>query len=494
MWEFLIGFVVAIIIALTGVGASVVTAPLLILFLKIPIDIAVSTTLAYSAVVKLIVVPFQVARRQINYRILGIMLLGGVPGVVLGSILFKHVAYPRTKSRAILRTRPHHLLYRRLASLPPLPSLRHEVGKREPRPLARRHHLPHRRGDRLLLRRRRSPRHRSARSASPLSPPPRSSAPTSPSASSSQPSAPASISSAEPTTPRCLLNLSQEASSAAWSEAALPRRSPIAICALRSPSGCSSSGCSSATRQPRSSPSRPAFGTGERVAPWHQLPQHIYTLVAENPGAILLETARCDTANQTSHLFLNPIQTLSSPKSRRPPNPLRRHRSRTSQRPPRRRLPKLRVRLPLRTLRQNPRHSMTKHHLAWFGIYAQPITFNHATGTFTPDPPTPTSTVRNPIHTTLRRKHHPDNLAKRLPRKNPRNKKTHSSRRHLSSQLHRPPHTQYHPRPRSRIRHPLTPTTSPLRSLPQHRRPTHPLALTRTLLQTTTTTKSPHAP
>ena len=92
MWEFLIGFVVAIIIALTGVGASVVTAPLLILFLKIPIDIAVSTTLAYSAVVKLIVVPFQVARRQINYRILGIMLLGGVPGVVLGSVLFKHVA------------------------------------------------------------------------------------------------------------------------------------------------------------------------------------------------------------------------------------------------------------------------------------------------------------------------------------------------------------------------------------------------------------------
>ena len=92
MAEFLIGFFVAIVIALTGVGASVVTAPLLILFLKIPVDIAVSTTLAYSAIVKLIVVPFQVARRQISYRVLGIMLLGGVPGVVFGSILFKHVA------------------------------------------------------------------------------------------------------------------------------------------------------------------------------------------------------------------------------------------------------------------------------------------------------------------------------------------------------------------------------------------------------------------
>ena len=92
MLEFLIGFVVAIIIALTGVGASVVTAPLLILFLKVPVDVAVSTTLAYSAVVKLIVVPFQVARRQVDYRVLGIMLLGGIPGVVFGSVAFKHVA------------------------------------------------------------------------------------------------------------------------------------------------------------------------------------------------------------------------------------------------------------------------------------------------------------------------------------------------------------------------------------------------------------------
>ena len=92
MLEFLIGFVVAIVIALTGVGASVVTAPLLILFLKIPVDIAVSTTLAYSAIVKFIVVPFQVVRRQIDYRILAIMLLGGVPGVIFGSVAFKRVA------------------------------------------------------------------------------------------------------------------------------------------------------------------------------------------------------------------------------------------------------------------------------------------------------------------------------------------------------------------------------------------------------------------
>jgi uncharacterized membrane protein YfcA len=31
-------------------------------------------------------------RRQVNYKVLGLMLLGGLPGVVIGSMLFKHVA------------------------------------------------------------------------------------------------------------------------------------------------------------------------------------------------------------------------------------------------------------------------------------------------------------------------------------------------------------------------------------------------------------------
>lgn len=89
--DFLIGFCIAVVIALTGVGAGVITAPLLI-FMHVPVEIAVSTALAYSAIVKLIVVPVQVIRRQVNYRVLGIMLVGGLPGVILGSILFRHVA------------------------------------------------------------------------------------------------------------------------------------------------------------------------------------------------------------------------------------------------------------------------------------------------------------------------------------------------------------------------------------------------------------------
>ena len=90
--DFLIGFLIAVVIALTGVGAGVITAPLLILFLHVPLEVAVSTALAYSAIVKLIVVPAQVVRRQVNYRVLGFMLIGGLPGVIIGSVAFKHVA------------------------------------------------------------------------------------------------------------------------------------------------------------------------------------------------------------------------------------------------------------------------------------------------------------------------------------------------------------------------------------------------------------------
>jgi uncharacterized membrane protein YfcA len=90
--EYLAGFVIAVCIALTGVGAGTITAPILILFLHVPTGIAVGTALAYAAIVKLIVAPPQMVRKQVNYRVLGYMLLGGLPGVIAGALLFKNVA------------------------------------------------------------------------------------------------------------------------------------------------------------------------------------------------------------------------------------------------------------------------------------------------------------------------------------------------------------------------------------------------------------------
>src|ERR1700753_160734 len=87
--EYALGFAIALIIAITGVGAGSITAPMLILFLHVPIGLSVGTALAYSALVKLIVVPFQAWRRQISYRVLGLMLLGGLPGVIAGALAMR---------------------------------------------------------------------------------------------------------------------------------------------------------------------------------------------------------------------------------------------------------------------------------------------------------------------------------------------------------------------------------------------------------------------
>ena len=89
--ELLIGFFIAALIAMTGVGAGTVTAPMLILFLHVPVPEAVGTALVYSAAVKLVVVPIQIWRRQVVWRTLGVMLLAGAPGVVLGALFFQRL-------------------------------------------------------------------------------------------------------------------------------------------------------------------------------------------------------------------------------------------------------------------------------------------------------------------------------------------------------------------------------------------------------------------
>lgn len=99
--ELLLGFVIAVLIALTGVGAGTMTAPILILFLHVPVSAAVGTALAYSAAVKLLVVPVRIWRGQVVWRTLGVMLLAGIPGVVIGTLLF-HEAVGLQHSRVWL--------------------------------------------------------------------------------------------------------------------------------------------------------------------------------------------------------------------------------------------------------------------------------------------------------------------------------------------------------------------------------------------------------
>jgi uncharacterized protein len=88
--EIVLGFIIAVAIGVTGVGAGVITAPVLILFLHVPPARAVGTALVFSTAVKLLVVPMQVYRKQVDYKILGYLLAGGIPGVLAGSLILAH--------------------------------------------------------------------------------------------------------------------------------------------------------------------------------------------------------------------------------------------------------------------------------------------------------------------------------------------------------------------------------------------------------------------
>ena len=81
------GFLIALMIGLTGVGGGVITVPVLVLFMGTPVTQAVGTALVFSALVKIPAALVYLREGKIHFRILGRLLLGGAPGVVTGGLL-----------------------------------------------------------------------------------------------------------------------------------------------------------------------------------------------------------------------------------------------------------------------------------------------------------------------------------------------------------------------------------------------------------------------
>lgn len=85
----LLGFLIAAAIALTGVGAGVITAPLLMLWLGVPPAIAVGTALAFGALVKIPAALSYWRRGLVDRGAAKAMILGGIPGVLVGGLLLQ---------------------------------------------------------------------------------------------------------------------------------------------------------------------------------------------------------------------------------------------------------------------------------------------------------------------------------------------------------------------------------------------------------------------
>ena len=87
--EIILGFVIAVFIALTGVGAGSLTTPLLFLVLGLPARECVGTALIFATVVKVVTVPGYIARQQVNWRAFTYLTVAGIPGVIGGAFMMK---------------------------------------------------------------------------------------------------------------------------------------------------------------------------------------------------------------------------------------------------------------------------------------------------------------------------------------------------------------------------------------------------------------------
>lgn len=94
----LMGFAVALLVGMTGVGGGVLTVPLLMLLFGVEPVHAVGAALLFSTCVKLLLAPLAAFRGQVNWRVLGWMLLGGLPGAVFGSVALKGLVDAGQKS------------------------------------------------------------------------------------------------------------------------------------------------------------------------------------------------------------------------------------------------------------------------------------------------------------------------------------------------------------------------------------------------------------
>jgi hypothetical protein len=98
----LVGFLIALGVGLTGVGAGAVTAPVLILFFGIAPAESVGTSLAFAAVIKLAVAPVYLVRRQVHLKILLRLVLGGIPGVLAGVYIVSELNAKRHESTLLV--------------------------------------------------------------------------------------------------------------------------------------------------------------------------------------------------------------------------------------------------------------------------------------------------------------------------------------------------------------------------------------------------------
>jgi uncharacterized membrane protein YfcA len=87
--QILIGFMIALAVGLTGVGGGSFTVPALVLLVGLMPGPAVGTAFVFAGVLRLIAAPFYLAGRHVHGRYLWLLVLGAVPGLLIGTYVLR---------------------------------------------------------------------------------------------------------------------------------------------------------------------------------------------------------------------------------------------------------------------------------------------------------------------------------------------------------------------------------------------------------------------
>src|SRR5437868_460179 len=101
MTQVIVGFLIAATVGLTGIGGGSFTTPALVLLVGLPAAEAVGTALVFAAVLRVIAAPFYLVRRLVNGKYLRLLLLGAIPGLLVGT-WFLRLMHQRSWNPAVL--------------------------------------------------------------------------------------------------------------------------------------------------------------------------------------------------------------------------------------------------------------------------------------------------------------------------------------------------------------------------------------------------------
>lgn len=89
MTHLILGFVIALSVGMTGIGGGSFTVPALLLVAGLAPVEAVGTTFVFAGVLRLVAAPFYLVARQVHSRYFRLLLLGAIPGLVLGMLVLR---------------------------------------------------------------------------------------------------------------------------------------------------------------------------------------------------------------------------------------------------------------------------------------------------------------------------------------------------------------------------------------------------------------------